>query len=44
LACLTLTVFLFEVKLQTPWIIPAATAAELIADATLIRAVLACPF
>ncbi|MGH3209016.1 MAG: glycine-rich protein [Trebonia sp.] len=42
LACLALTVFTVEVRLQTPRYIPAGTAAQLIASARQIQAVLAC--
>lgn len=43
LACLTLTVFIIEVKVQeTVRLIPAATAAKFITDAKRIQAVLAC--
>jgi hypothetical protein len=40
LACLTLTQFILDVRLQTPWIIRAGTAGQLIADARRIQAVL----
>ncbi len=40
LACLTLTDFMIEVRSQTPWFISASTAAQLIADAERIQAVL----
>lgn len=42
LACTALTSFLIEVGQQTPWFIRAATAAQLIADAERIEAVLGC--
>jgi hypothetical protein len=42
LACLTLTVFEIEVRMQTPWQIRPQTAAQLITDAKRIRAVLGC--
>ena len=42
MACLTLTTFIIEVKLQTPRFIPATTSAQLITDAKRIQAVLAC--
>jgi YVTN family beta-propeller protein len=41
-ACRTLTRFIADVNHQTPRYIPAATAAQLIADAQRIQAVLAC--
>ena len=40
LACLTLTQFILDVRLQTPWFIRASTAAQLITDAKRIQAVL----
>ena len=42
LACQTLTLFIIEVQLETPWRIPAGTAAELVAAARQIQAVLGC--
>jgi hypothetical protein len=41
LACVTLSLFIIEVRLQTRWFIPASTAAQLITDAKRIQAVLA---
>ncbi|MGH3197984.1 MAG: hypothetical protein ACRDNT_19175, partial [Streptosporangiaceae bacterium] len=43
-ACVTLTVFQFEVRVQAPWRIPAGQARMLIADARRIQAVLGCRF
>jgi len=40
LACVTLSLFIIEVRLQTRWFIPAGTAAQLITDAERIQAVL----
>jgi hypothetical protein len=42
MACLTLTTFIIEVKLQTPRFIPATISGQLITDAKRIQAVLAC--
>lgn len=42
LACLALTGFIIEVKVQSAWFISAGTAAQLITDAKRIQAVLAC--
>jgi len=42
LACQTLNLFIIEVQLETPWRIPAGTAAQLIAAARQIQAVLGC--
>jgi YVTN family beta-propeller protein len=42
LACVTLTAFIVEVQVQTPWFIAATTSARLITDAERIQAVLAC--
>lgn len=39
---MTLYVFVFQVQVETPWRIPSGTAAQLIADAQRIRAVLGC--
>ena len=40
LACETLNTFIFDVRVQTRWFIPASTAAQLITDAKRIQAVL----
>jgi len=42
LACATLNYFIFEVRLQTRWLIPVSTAAQLITDAERIQALLGC--
>ena len=42
LACQTLNLFILEVQLETRWRIPAATAAQLIAAARQVEAVLGC--
>jgi len=42
LACVTLTAFIVEVQVQTPWFVAATTSARLITDAERIQAVLAC--
>jgi len=42
LACATLNYFIFEVRLQTRWLIPVSTAAQLITDAERIQVLLGC--
>ncbi len=42
LACQTLNLFIIEVQLETRWRIPAGTAAQLVAAARQIQAVLGC--